>query len=172
MSPYKELLKEFEGYARTADGVEPLMDHIAHRLHERMARYNWVGFYRTDDSLHRTLLLGPFVGSFEPLEKIPFDLGLCGAAAATGKTVLVNKVLADPRYVSRGNMVKSEIVAPILVKKDVAGIVDVESYFVDTFSNEDQDFVESCASIVARYLEGEALFAAKRADALHRRLGT
>ena len=45
MSQYEELLEEFEAYSLSADGAGSLMQHVSQRLHEEMARYNWVGFY-------------------------------------------------------------------------------------------------------------------------------
>ena len=170
MSRYKELLEELEGHARSADGVKSLMEHIARRLHEQMARYNWVGFYLTDAALPETLLLGPYVGSFAPLEKISFGAGLCGTAAATGKTVVVNNVAADVRYVSRAVMVKSEIVVPVLVNNAVVAEIDINSYFANTFLPEDQQFVESCAALVGRFMEKDAL-GTKNTGAGQRRVG-
>jgi len=153
MSKHRELLQELEGYARSADGVESLMVYIARRLHEQMARYNWVGFYLADPSLPKTLVLGPYVGSFVPLERISFGAGLCGAAAATRKTVVVNDVAADMRYVSRADLVKSEMVVPVLVKDKLVAEIDVESYFAGTFTQQDQEFVESCVALVSRFME-------------------
>ena len=99
MSQYEELLEEFENTAaRTVDGSKSLMQHCAQRLHEAMARYNWVGFYLMETPDFKALVLGPYVGSFMPTLRIPLDKGLCGAAATSGKTVVVNDVLADPRY--------------------------------------------------------------------------
>ena len=129
------------------------MAHIAGRLHERMARYNWVGFYLADPSHPKTLVLGPYVGSFVPLDRIAFGAGLCGAAAAGKKTVVVNDVAADLRYVSRAAMVKSEMVAPVLVNNQLVAEIDVESYFAGTFTPEEQEFVESCTALVGRFME-------------------
>jgi putative methionine-R-sulfoxide reductase with GAF domain len=42
---------------------------------------------------------------------------------------------------------------PILVKKQLFGEIDINSYFVNTFTAEDQQFVEGCAALVAGYLE-------------------
>ena len=152
MSRYKELLEEFEGYARASHQVESLMEYIARRLHEHMARYNWVGFYLMEDSAPPALVLGPHVGSFTPRTRIALDQGLCGAAASTGKTVVVNNVATDPRYIG-GDMVKSNMVVPILVKNRVVAEIDVESYFADTFAKPDQAFIESCGALVGRYME-------------------
>lgn len=154
MSTNKELLQEFEIQARSA-GTEPLMRLIARRLHEEKARYNWVGFYLMEDSTPKILRLGPYVGSFVPIERIPLDQGLCGAAATQKKTVVANNVPADPRYVGSG-MVKSNLVTPILIKGEVVAELDVESYFVDTFPPGDQEFIESCAAVVARSMEKAA----------------
>jgi putative methionine-R-sulfoxide reductase with GAF domain len=152
MATNKELLQEFEIQARSASGIEPLMQLVARRLHEEKARYNWVGFYLMEDSTPKVLRLGPYVGSFVPIERITLDKGLCGAAATHKKTVVVNNVPADPRYIGSG-MVKSNLVTPILVKGEVVAELDVESYFVETFPPGDQEFVEACAAVVARSME-------------------
>jgi GAF domain-containing protein len=153
MSKYKELLHELERYARSANRVDSLMVHISSRLHGEMPRYNWVGFYLAQASAPGTLVLGPYVGSFVPLEKIAFGEGLCGTAAATRKTVVVNDVSADLRYISRAEMVKSEMVVPVVVNHELVAEIDVESYFSGTFSAEDQEFVEACAALVGRFIE-------------------
>src|SRR5215471_726352 len=155
MPTNKELLQEFEIQARSAVGIETLMQFVARRLHEEKARYNWVGFYLMEDSTPKILRLGPYVGSFVPIERIPLDKGICGAAATQKRTVAVNNVSADPRYIGSG-MVKSNLVSPIVVKGEVVAELDVESYFVDTFPSGDQGFIESCAAVVARSMEKDA----------------
>ena len=152
MPNYKDLLGEFEGYARASRKVDVLMDYVARRLHEQVARYNWVGFYLLEKSVPPVLVLGPYAGSFTPIERISLDKGLCGAAATSGKTVVANDVPADPRYVG-SKMVKSNIVVPILVRGRVAAELDIESYFTQTFTKPEQEFIESCASLVGRYME-------------------
>jgi GAF domain-containing protein len=99
------------------------------------------------------LLVGPFVGSFTPNARIPLDTGLCGAAATSGQTVVVDDVSTDPRYLSGSPMVNSEIVVPIFVKNKLAAELDIESYFASTFVKSEQVFVEACATVVGKYLE-------------------
>jgi GAF domain-containing protein len=166
MSKYEELLEEVEGYCRSADGVKPLMQQIARRLHEGMARYNWVGFYLMETPNLDALVVGPYAGSFMPTPRIPLDKGLCGAAASSGETVVVNNVGADPRYLG-SDLVKSNIVVPIFVKRRVAAELCIESYFADTFNAAEQKFIESCATLVGRYMEKEALAAAENAGGSH-----
>ena len=165
MSQYDELLKEFEAYGRSADGVEPLMQRISQRLHEETTRYNWVGFYLMEAPSFDALVLGPYVGSFAPTLRIPLDKGLCGAAATSGETVVVNNVAADPRYLG-SDLVKSNIVVPIFVKKSVVknrvmAELCIESYFAETFDEVEQKFIEDCAALVGRYMEKEARTAAE-----------
>jgi L-methionine (R)-S-oxide reductase len=124
------------------------MEHIAERLHEEIAYYNWVGFYLVDPADPNFLIVGPFVGSFTPNERIPLVRGLCGAAAVGGKTVVVNDVSKDTRYLSGSSMVKSEIVVPLFERKTLIAELDVESYFADTFTAGGQEFAEACAAVV------------------------
>lgn len=168
MSQHKELLKEFEEYGRSPDGAKSviLMERIAQRLHEDMARYNWVGFYLMEAPAFDTLVLGPYVGSFKPTLRIPLDKGLCGAAATSGKTVVVNDVKSDPRYLG-SDLVKSNIVVPIFVKHRVVAELCIESYFADAFTAPEHEFIKSCAALAGRCMEEEARAAAKKADAPH-----
>jgi len=161
MPAHEELLEEFEAYGRSAQGVKSLMEHIAQRLHEGMARYNWVGFYLMEVPALQALVLGPYVGSFMPTLRIPLDKGLCGAAATSGETVVVNNVAADPRYLG-SDIVKSNMVVPIFVKNRVVAELCIESYFADTFTASEQKFIESCAALVGRHMQKEALAAAER----------
>jgi L-methionine (R)-S-oxide reductase len=150
---HQELLAEFENYVRTAPTGQSAMEHVAKRLHQNMARYNWVGFYLVDPTNSDVLLVGPFAGSFTPNARIPLNQGLCGAAARSGQTVVVDDVSKDPRYLAGSPLVKCEIVVPISVKGALAAELDVESYFTSTFTKAEQDFLEACARIVKSCLE-------------------
>jgi L-methionine (R)-S-oxide reductase len=148
----EELIREFEEFAITAPACESLMQHIAQRLHEKLSRYNWVGFYLLDPADSGILRVGAFVGSFTPNARIPLNTGLCGAAATSGQTVVVHDVSKDPRYLAGSPMVKCEIVVPIFVKNKFSAELDVESYFTGAFPKPEQEFVEACARVVEKYL--------------------
>jgi GAF domain-containing protein len=149
---HKELLQEFQDFAKGAPSAQSLMEQMAKRLHQKMTRYNWTGFYLVDPSGPGYLIVGPYAGSFTPNARIPFDTGLCGAAATTGKVIVVQDVSADPRYLAGSSLVKSEIVVPIFVNEKLAAELDIESYFADTFTQPEQQFIESCASVLANCL--------------------
>jgi putative methionine-R-sulfoxide reductase with GAF domain len=148
-STQSKLLEGFKAFAKTSSRVEDLMKHIADELHEKMTRYNWVGFYLIDPTDSNYLIVGPFAGSFTPNARIAFGQGLCGAAAASGKVVVVDDVTKDPRYLPGSSMVKSEVVVPIFANKKVVAELDAESYFANTFLDAERKFVEACAEIVA-----------------------
>jgi L-methionine (R)-S-oxide reductase len=148
----KELLKELQALAVKAPAVRVLMERIAERLHEKMTRYNWAGFYLVDPSGAGYLIVGPYAGSFTPNIRIPLNKGLCGAAATSGKVIVVQDVSKDPRYLAGSSLVKSEIVVPIFVNKRLAAELDIESYFPNTFDANEQEFVEACAGLVANYM--------------------
>ena len=145
---HAELLRELQDFARTAPNVKTVMEHISRRLHEKMTRYNWVGFYLVEPTAPDILVVGPFVGSFTPNARIPLNTGLCGAAATSGRTVVVDDVSKDPRYLAGSPLVKSEIVVPIFVKNKLAGELDIESYFTSAFTEPEKAFVEACAGLV------------------------
>jgi GAF domain-containing protein len=156
MTPrHKELLQELQSYALAAPTAQAVMERMAARLHERMTRYNWVGFYLVDPADPGYLIVGPFAGSFTPNSRIPLKTGLCGAAATSGRVVVVQDVSTDPRYLAGSSLVKSEIVVPIYVNKKLAAELDIESYFADTFTKSEQEFIEACANVIANYLRRE-----------------
>jgi len=152
MSTYEDLLREFDEFARSAAGVKSLMQHISDRLHEEKTRYNWVGFYLMEAPNLDALVVGPYADSFAPTPRITLDKGLCGAAATSGRSVVVNDVHADARYLG-SDLVKSNMVAPIFVKGRVMAELCIESYFTDTFDPPEQRFAESCAALVGRHME-------------------
>jgi len=164
---HKQLLAEFEGFARSGGAADALMLYIAERLHQQIVRYNWVGFYLIDKKDPNFLVLGPYSGASTQHTRISLSRGLCGAAATTGTTIVVNDVSKDPRYLMGSEHTKSEIIAPMFVQNPwaqnllvqspqvlnrVVGELDINSYFKDTFDQKERQFVESIAALVGRYL--------------------
>src|ERR1700688_696394 len=153
--PHEELLQEFRDYATATPTVQSLMERIAKRLHEKMTRYNWAGFYLVDPTDPNFLVVAPVAGSFTPNTRIRLTIGLCGLAATSKRVVVVQDVSKDPRYLAGSSMVKSEIVVPIFVGKKLAAELDIESYFAGTFIKPEQEFVETCGTVIAKYLGKE-----------------
>jgi len=143
---------EIDRLSSSAESPEQLMSAIVHLLHEKMLKYNWVGFYMLEKS-EPMLALGPFEGAMTPHTRIPLNQGICGAAASSGKTVVVDDVNSDPRYLACSLETKSEIVVPIFSKGEVVGELDIDSHFPAAFTAEDRELVEHCAATVGKYLE-------------------
>jgi GAF domain-containing protein len=130
---------------------------IVKLLHERLLKYNWVGFYRLENSPQQAMLvLGSFEGAMTPHTRIPLHQGICGAAASTGKTVVVDDVSKDPRYLACSLETKSEIVVPIFVRGKVAGELDIDSHVHAAFKEEDRELVEYCAKLVGQRLDRDS----------------
>jgi L-methionine (R)-S-oxide reductase len=99
------------------------------------------------------LVLEAFLGAMTPHTRIPLNQGICGAAASSGKTIVVDDVSKDPRYLACSLETKSEIVVPIFVKGQVAGELDIDSHFPAAFGAEDQKLVQYCAEVLGKKLE-------------------
>jgi GAF domain-containing protein len=150
---YRELLEEFDRHARAAPDAEFLMQRLANRLRETSVRFNWVGFYLVDGEHRRMLKLGPFTGIDSPYRQIPFDKGICGAAARSGKPVLVPNVQDNPNYLPDSEYTRSEVVLPIFAHGQLFGVLTVNSFFEAAFEPDVQEFLQSCVALVSHYLE-------------------
>src|ERR1700674_1224380 len=121
-SKTEDVKRELNQLIQEVTSARQLMSEIVELLHERMLRYNWVGFYLLEPESGGQppmLVLGPFQGAMTPHTRIPLNQGICGAAASSGKTVIVDDVTKDARYLACSLETKSEIVVPIFVKKQV-----------------------------------------------------
>jgi GAF domain-containing protein len=148
-----DVLRDLKSAARTAPTVHVLMANICHMLAQRLPSYNWVGFYMLDPHDPTVLVLGPFVGATTPHTRIPLNQGICGAAVTEGRTIVVDDVNSDPRYLACSLDTKSEIVAPVAVKGRIVGELDIDSHVPGRFKAEDRELVEACAAIVGQFLE-------------------
>jgi L-methionine (R)-S-oxide reductase len=143
-----------DALAARATSPDELMTSIVALLHEKLAKYNWVGFYMMEkDADPPMLVLGPFEGTVTPHTRIPLNQGICGAAAASGKTVVVDDVNADPRYLSCSLETKSEIVVPVFVRGQVVGELDIDSHSASAFGAEDRRLCEHAAAVLGAWME-------------------
>jgi L-methionine (R)-S-oxide reductase len=116
-------------------------------LHDRVEHYSWVGVYLVEGD---DLVLGPWKGP-EATEhvRIPVGQGVCGAAAASGQTEVVDDVNADPRYLACFPSTRSEIVVPLSRDGRVIGEIDIDSDQPAAFGDADRDFLERVAAVMA-----------------------
>ncbi len=113
-------------------------------------RYHWVGIYRLEGD---TLVLHNQIGRATPHTRIPISQGLCGAAARERRTIVVDDVRADPRYLACTLETRSEIVVPIISESGhVFGEIDLDSDEPAAFGPADRRLVEAAAAGLAARL--------------------
>ena len=150
----EEVRNEVTELAQSTITAHELMEKMVRLLHDRMLKYNWVGFYMLEPGANPPMLaLGAFEGAMTPHTRIPLDQGICGAAASSGQTVVVDDVSKDPRYLACSLETKSEIVVPLFVHGTIVGELDIDSHFPAAFTPEHQTFVQHCAMLVGKKLE-------------------
>ncbi len=113
-------------------------------LYHTLDGLNWAGFYLLKEDV---LVLGPFQGKPACIE-IPVGRGVCGTAAAEGKTQLVRDVHQFPGHIACDSASNSEIVVPICVEGRIVGVLDLDSPYVGRFTEEDQAGLEEFARIL------------------------
>jgi L-methionine (R)-S-oxide reductase len=130
-------------------GGENVLDEVVAILHDRLPHYSWVGIYQVEGD---ELVLGPWKGPQATEHvRIPVGSGVCGAAAASGRTEVVDDVNADERYLACFPSTRSEIVVPISLGGRVVGELDIDSDEPAAFAEDDRAFLERVALLISPY---------------------
>ncbi|MDG1859234.1 MAG: GAF domain-containing protein [Emcibacteraceae bacterium] len=104
--------------------------------------YFWTGFYNVDPKKENELVVGPYQGTLGCL-RISYDRGVCGAAAKTEKTQIVDDVHAFAGHIACDSQTNSEIVVPVHNKQgELIAVFDVDSTKFSTFDQTDQLWLE------------------------------
>jgi L-methionine (R)-S-oxide reductase len=144
----KEFLDSVEG-----DTFREQCESICACLREIDSKYDWVGMYWLKGDI---LSLGPWSGpQATDHKKISITEGICGAAAREGKTIIVDDVQSDPRYLACFAETRSEIVVPIRAKGKIIGEIDVDGKKVGEFKDEDKLFLEALAEHIGSQWPGK-----------------
>lgn len=116
-------------------------------VYEALPYASWVGFYRVVGP--GLLRVGPYQGPLGCLE-IPFDRGVCGAAAATRETQIVPDVHAFPGHIACDATARSEIVLPVLdADGELIAVFDLDSRDPAAFDDDDREGLETLLAGVA-----------------------
>ncbi|MBM0169240.1 GAF domain-containing protein [Altererythrobacter sp. C41] len=126
------------------DGIAN-MANVAALIWELVPRLNWSGFYRMVED---ELVLGPFAGRPACI-RIPLGQGVCGAAARTGETQLVEDVHAFPGHIACDAASRSELVVPVFRGGAVIAVIDLDSPEPARFDREDANGLEALAAILS-----------------------
>jgi GAF domain-containing protein len=149
---YDTLLERIKAITVIASNKEFKLEVVCDLLNKNIPGYDWVGFYRVGKKRKKELILGPYVG--EPTEhtKIPFGSGICGQAADTEKTFIVQDVTKEDNYLACSPKVRSEIVIPIFRDGKLIGELDIDSHTPSAFSERDNKFLSEVGELVSHLL--------------------
>jgi GAF domain-containing protein len=135
MVDYKDLAQRIDALTEGETDAVALMATIACEVHHCDDRFDWTGFYRVTEP--NLLKIGPYQGGHGCLV-IPFDRGVCGAAARSGEVQLVEDVDAFPGHIACASSTRSELVIPV---KNASGaliaVFDIDSDQPAAFTQED-----------------------------------
>lgn len=147
--PKPELYRELLSATRALTDGEPdgvaNMANIAALIWQLVPDLNWAGFYRL---MGDELVLGPFCGKPACI-RIPLGQGVCGTAAASGESQLVEDVHAFPGHIACDAESRSELVVPVLREGAVIAVIDLDSPLPARFDAEDRTGIEALAALVA-----------------------
>ncbi len=122
----------------------PNLSNASALLAGALSYINWAGFYLMNKN---ELLLGPFQGKPACIH-IPIGKGVCGTAAAEGRTQLVPDVHEFPGHIACDSASRSEIVVPMCLNGKLVGVLDIDSPIKGRFDKQDQDGLEEFARIL------------------------
>ncbi len=132
---YDTLAKTIAALTEGETDQVALMATIACEVHHADDRFDWTGFYRVTEP--GVLKIGPYQGGHGCLV-IPFNRGVCGAAARTGEVQLVPDVDAFPGHIACASSTRSELVLPVRdVSGEVIAVFDLDSDQQDAFTDKD-----------------------------------
>lgn len=148
-------------YKTTLSRVGKIIDHpeknrdqklqdICQLLSDEIDVFDWVGFYLVDPEAERELVLGPFVGEATEHTRIPFGTGICGQAASTEETFVVQDVSQAENYLSCSAEVQSEIVVPVMKDGNFVAELDIDSHTKNAISDEHRSLLEEVADMVTK----------------------
>ena len=143
-SVYREILPQIEALLAGSKDEVANFAHVAAVL-KQVFGFFWVGFYRV--TAPRLLTAGPYQGDLA-CTHIPFDQGVCGAAARTQKTIIVPDVDKFPGHIACSSRSRSEIVIPFVKDGETRFVLDIDSDKLADFDHIDQIHLERLVAMV------------------------
>lgn len=146
--PVPQLTSLVEDLCSREHDESKLYERAVELIFETARSYDWVGIYRVEEDM---LVLSAWKGPQATEHvRIPLDQGICGFAATSSQTVVVDDVNADPRYLACFPQTKSEIVVPISAGGEVVAEIDIDSDRVRAFDNLDREILERVADLIGK----------------------
>ena len=134
---YAQIAKSIDALAQGETDAVALMATVACEIHHADDRFDWTGFYRV--TAPELLKIGPYQGGHGCLV-IPFNRGVCGAAARTRAVQLVDDVNAFEGHIACASSTQSELVLPVTnAQGTLLGVFDIDSNQPAAFTSRDAD---------------------------------
>jgi len=149
---YDAALRHIEALIDGETDAIAILATVACELHHAFEYFDWTGFYRV--VAPGLLKVGPYQGSHGCLA-IPFERGVCGAAARTRQTQLVPDVRACPQHIACSSSTLSEIVVPVLTPAgELLAVLDIDSDRLAAFDATDRASLEQLCAMIGRAIGG------------------
>ena len=147
---YRQLCAAADALTATESDSVANMANVAALLWEFIPKLNWAGFYRVleEDAGPAELVLGPFVGRPACI-RIPMGAGVCGTAAETAQTQLIEDVHAFPGHIACDSASLSELVVPVVRDGQVIAVIDLDSPEPARFTHDDAAGIEQLAQLLS-----------------------
>lgn len=140
---YEDAMRQLESILAGESHLILKMATINGVLREALPYFYWVGFYLVHQ---QELVVGPYQGTLGCLH-IPFDRGVCGAAARTGVVQVVPDVERFPGHIACDSKSRSEICVPVWDSEGhLIAVFDVDSTELNSFDGID----EACLTSIMR----------------------
>jgi GAF domain-containing protein len=146
---YGLLKQQLQGLIGNETDAVAILANVAALLWQEVPKINWVGFYLLKQE---QLVLGPFQGK-PACSRISIGEGVCGTAAAMGRTIVVADVHQFPGHIACDLASKSEIVVPLWRDGQLLGLLDIDSPVIDRFDYLDQQGLEQLMQTLLARLE-------------------
>jgi GAF domain-containing protein len=141
---YRELCAAAEALTDGEQDAVANMANLAALIWQLVPDLNWAGFYRL---IGAELVLGPFCGKPACI-RIPLGQGVCGTAAQTGQSQLVEDVNAFPGHIACDSASRSELVVPVMRDGMVIAVIDLDSAAPARFDEEDRAGIEALSRCI------------------------
>ncbi|MEX0770490.1 MAG: GAF domain-containing protein [Balneolaceae bacterium] len=149
-SDTEKILDQVNLIIRSTDNRNGKLKKICKLLDREVEVFDWTGFYLVSEEEDKMLELGPFVGETTDHTKIPFGTGICGQAAETLETFVVQDVNEAENYLACSVDVQSEIVIPIMKDGEFVGELDIDSHTREAITQELRELCEKISRSVAQ----------------------
>jgi L-methionine (R)-S-oxide reductase len=138
----EKILKDTERIIKSTGSRDDKLKQIAELLDKEVEVFDWTGFYLVDENEEKMLKLGPYTGEETDHTRIAFGTGICGQAAETLDTFVVQDVSKADNYLACSADVKSEIVVPIMKEGKFVGELDIDSHTLNAITPEIKELCE------------------------------